>query len=76
MNGPGNHAEHIWPGLGSCGERKCVSSEPGVPRQDAWGRGAPATPPPAHDPKEAEARPAPGVLKQLGSGNRNFSDGG
>lgn len=46
MNGPGNHAEHIWPGLGSCGERKCVSSEPGVPRQDAWGRGAPATSPP------------------------------
>lgn len=27
MNGPGNHAVHIWPGLGSCGERKCVSSE-------------------------------------------------
>lgn len=37
-----------------------------------WGRGAPATPPPAHGPKEAEARkPAPGVPAERGSGNRN-----
>lgn len=58
---------------------RAACREPGVPRQGSrmrGGGGSPATPPPAYDPKEAEARPAPGVLKQHGSGNRNFSDGG